>query len=145
MTPAEILESYAKQYKEDYDTKVLNIVTSVMDEPRDKCDGPNRVTGVKTVMRYYTMKPKGYYIDRQYEEHNKATYQKSVITLPPRRFYKEADVYDYMKYVKKVAGRTVTDDEMNLLLKTISRGRQYQLTCMIDRTEELKDVTKWIR
>ena len=152
MTPSDIMQEYKAQYDKEYGEKGLNIVTvekdgvgGINDKQYEKggegddCDGRDRVT----VMKYYTVKPKDYYMRRHYGEHKGKTYKQYVITIPPRKFYNEAQVRTYMKYINKTAGRTLEDDEMMLLLKTISRGRQYQLTCLVDITEELKDQTVW--
>lgn len=138
-----LLEETKKKNDEEYKTPVLNIVTSVMDEGCDGCDGrKTRPKGV-TVVKYYSVRPKEYYTNERYDEHKGKTYQKYVMTIPPRRFYTETQVYNYARYINKIAGRTLDNDEMNLLLKTISRGRQYELTCLIDRTEEFKNQTMW--
>lgn len=79
-----------------------------------------------------------------YDEHNRKTYESYNITIRPRKFYSETQVENFMKYIRRIAGRTVEDDEMMLLLRTITKGRQYKLTCLIDRTEELAGVTKWV-
>lgn len=145
MTIANTIEEFVKSYEKEYQTPILNVVTDVMDETSDKCDGRKRMTNVKTVMKYYSVKPKEFYSERQYEEHNSKTYQKYVMTIKPRKFYSKAQVMAYVSYLNRTAGRTIEDDEMNLLLRTITRGRQYDLVCVIDRTEELKEVTKWVR
>ena len=138
-----IIERTQAEYNREYLTPILNIVASEIDETSDRCDGRNRKPKKVTVMKYYTVRPKEYFTNERYKEHKGKTYQRYVRTLQPRKFYTATEVYDYAKYINKIAGRTLENDEMNLLLKTISRGRQYQLTCLIDRTEEFKGQTMW--
>lgn len=133
MTPSEILESYRVEYDREYKTKGPQVVTSEIDEGGD------------TIYRRCRMTDKERMIGDGYNEHNRKTYEKYVETIRPRRFYSETEVMTFVKYIRRIAGRTVTDDEMNLLLQEVARGRQYQLTCLVDRTKELKKMTKWVR
>ena len=139
----EIIRETQKEYDLEYRTPRLNIVTSEMDETGDKCDDCNGSNKKVTVMKYYTVRPKEYFTERQYESYNGRTVKTHIITIPPRKFYNETQVYSYANYINKIAGRTLESDEMNLLLKTISRGGQYKLTCVIDITDQLKDQTIW--
>lgn len=134
-----LLEETRRENDREYKTPVLNIVTTEIDERGDGCDGRDRVT----VMKYYNVRAKEDFLNGRYEEHKGVTLKKHIITLQPRKFYTETEVYDYARYINKIAGRTLESDEMNLLLKTISRGRQYNLTCLIDITDEVKNETVW--
>lgn len=140
MTPEEVLKRYQKEYDEEYKVKRLNIVTTEMDGRDDGCGGQKK----KTVMKYYTVRDKEYYTKRGYDECDGTVLQKDEIEIPPRKFYTESEVRNYARYINKIAGRTLEDDEMNLLLKTISRGRQYRLTIVKDITKELKGQTIWV-
>lgn len=122
------------RYDDEYKSARLNIVTGEKDL--------NETTRV-TVMKHYSVRPKEYYSERGYDEHCGATYQTYVKTLPPRKFYNVAQIETYVQYINRIAGRTLEVDEMNLLLKTLARGRQYELVCVLDRTEELKGETMW--
>jgi len=136
MTPTEILEKYQAGYDEEYKVKLPQVVTTEMDLTGDGCDGAMmrrvRLTDKETMMR------------DGYDEHDRKTYEKYNMTIQPRKFYSETQVENFMRYIRRLAGRTVEGDEMMLLLRTITRGRQYELTCLIDRTEELAGVTKWV-
>lgn len=133
MTPLEILESYQVGYDKEYRTKLPQVVTSEIDEGGDTIMRRVRMTDKETMMR------------DGYNEHDRKTYESYVETIRPRKFYSETQVWTFVRYIRRIAGRTVEDDEMMLLLRTITSGRQYQLTCVIDRTEELAGVTKWVR
>lgn len=137
MTPIEILESYQAGYDKEYKVKLPQVVTTEMDLTDDECDGAMmrrvRLTDKETMMR------------DGYDEHNRKTYESYNMTIQPRKFYSETQVENFMRYIRRVAGRKIENDEMMLLLRTITKGRQYELTCLIDRTEELAGVTKWVR
>lgn len=132
MTPYEILESYREEYDREYKVKLPQVVTTEIDEGGDTIMRRVRLTDKETMMR------------DGYEEHDRKTYEKYDMTIPPRKFYSETQVENFMRYIRRIAGRKVEGDEMMLLLRTITRGRQYKLTCLIDRTEELAGVTKWV-
>lgn len=136
MTPLEILESYQAGYDREYKVKLPQVVTSEMDLTNDGCDG--------TVIRRVRITDKETMMRDGYDEHNRKTYESYVETIRPRKFYSETQVENFMKYIRRIAGRKIEGDEMMLLLRTITRGRQYELTCVIDRTEELAGVTKWV-
>ena len=127
----------------EYKTKILNIVTTEIGQRCDECDGRIMKPKKVAVKKYYSVRPKEYYTNERYDEHKGETYERYVMTIPPRKFYTETEVYNYARYINRIAGRTLENDEMNLLLKTISRGRQYELTCLINRTEEFKNQTIW--
>lgn len=127
------------EYDKEYLAKRLNIVTTEMGKGGDSCDGAKRVT----VVKYHTVKPKEYFTDRHYESCNGATYQRYIKDIPPRKFYTETELRNYMAVLNKWAGRTIEDDEMRLLLRYITRGRHYQLVCLVDVTEQLKDELVW--
>lgn len=133
MTPSEIIKSYQAVYDKEYKTKEPQVVTIKIDEGGDATYRRVRMTDKMRMMR------------DGYEEHNRKTYESYVETIQPKRFYSETQVMTFVKYIRRIAGRTVTDDEMNILLQTVSRGRQYQLTCLVDRTEELVGWNKWVR
>lgn len=138
-----LLEVTKRKNDEEYKIPRLNIVTSEIDEGvKLKGDEYGRQDKV-TVMKYYTVRPKEYFEDGRHEEHNGKTYKKHIIDIPPRKFYTATQVYDYASYINKVAGRILESDEMNLLLKTISRGRHYKLTGLIDITDQVKEQTVW--
>lgn len=133
MTVEEILKSHIRRYEKEYKTKGPQVVTSEIDEGGD------------TIYRRLRMTDKERMICDGYNEHNRKTYESYVETIRPKRFYSETEVMTFVKYIRRIAGRTVTDDEMMLLLRTITKGRQYRLTCLVDRTKELEGVTKWVR
>ena len=133
MTPIEIIKSYQASYDKEYKVKLPQVVTTEMNESGDTIMRRVRMTDKETMMR------------DGYDEHNRRTVTTEIMTIQPRRFYKETDAMAFVKYIRRIAGRTVEDDEMMLLLRMITKGRQYRLTCVIDRTEELAGVTKWVR
>lgn len=133
MTPIEIIEGYKREYDKEYKVKLPQVVTSEMDEGGDAIMRRVRMTDKETMLR------------DGYDEHNRKTVTTEIMVIQPRRFYKETDAWAFVKYIRRIAGRTVEDDEIMLLLRTITKGRQYRLTCVIDRTEELAGVTKWVR
>lgn len=133
MTPSEIIEKYQVGYDKEYRTKAPQVVTSEIDKGGDTIMRRVRMTDKETMMR------------DGYDEHDRKTVTTEVMVIRPRRFYKETEAWTFVRYIRRIAGRTVEDDEMMLLLRTITSGRQYQLTCVIDRTEELAGVTKWVR
>ena len=133
MTPVEIIEGYQREYDKEYKVKLPQVVTSEVDEGGDTIMRRVRMTDKETMMR------------DGYDEHDRKTVTTEIKTIQPRRFYKETDAWAFVEYIRRIAGRTVEDDEMMLLLRTITKGRQYRLTCVIDRTEELAGVTKWVR
>lgn len=138
-----LLEVTKRENDKEYKIPILNIVTSEIDESvKLKGDEDGRRDRV-TVMKYYHVRPKEYFEDGRHEEHKGKTYKKHIEKIPPRKFYSETQVYNYASYLNKIAGRTITSDEMNLLLKTISRGEPYELTCLIDITDEIKGQTVW--
>lgn len=133
MKISEILGSYQVDYVKEYRTKEPQVVTAEIDEGGDAIYRRCRMTDKERMLR------------DGYEEHDGKTYESYVETIRPRRFYSETEVMTFVKYIRRIAGRTVTDDEMNILLQEVSRGRQYQLTCLVDRTEELVGWNKWRR
>lgn len=128
-----------QEYDKEYLTERLNVVTTVKDAMDDNRDGLKPVT----IVKYYTVKPKEYYIERHYQEHQGATYQRYIKDIPPRKFYTESDLRVYIRLLNKWAGRTLEDDELTLLLRHITNGRHYQLVCLVDITEDLKRETVW--
>lgn len=133
MAPSEIIKNYQVGYDKEYRTKLPQVVTTEVDEGGDTIMRRVRMTDKETMMR------------DGYDEHDRKTVTTEVKTIRPRKFYKETDAWAFVRYIRRIAGRTVEDDEMMLLLRTITSGRQYELTCVIDRTEELAGVTKWVR
>ena len=133
MTPIEILENYQRGYDKEYKVKLPQVVTSEIDKGGD------------TIMRRVRMTDKERMMRDGYDEHDRKTYESYNMTIQPRKFYSETQVENFMRYIRRIAGRKIAGDEMMLLLRTITKGRQYELTCVIDRTEELKNMTKWVR
>ena len=133
MTPIEIIKNHQVGYDKEYRTKLPQVVTTEVDEGGD------------TIMRRVRVTDKETMICDGYDEHNRRTVTTEIKTIHPRKFYRETDAWAFVKYIRRIAGRTVENDEMMLLLRTITSGRQYKLTCVIDRTEELAGVTKWVR
>ena len=133
MTPGEIIKSYQAEYDREYRTKEPQVVTAEIGEGGDAIYRRCRMTDKERMMR------------DGYNEHDRKTYESYVETIRPKRFYSETEVMTFVKHIRRIAGRTVTDDEMNILLQTISRGRQYQLTCLVDRSSELEGWNKWVR
>lgn len=133
MTPIEIIKGYQASYDKEYKVKLPQVVTSEIDKGGDTIMRRVRMTDKETMMR------------DGYDEHNRRTVTTEIMVIRPRRFYKETEAWAFVRYIRRIAGRTVEDDEMMLLLRTITSGRQYRLTCVIDRTEELKNMTKWVR
>ena len=132
MTPIEIIKGYQASYDKEYKVKLPQVVTSEIDKGGDAIMRRVRMTDKETMMR------------DGYDEHNRRTYEGYNMTIQPRKFYSETEVRNFMRYIRRVAGRKIEGDEMMLLLRTITKGRQYELTCLIDRTEELAGVTKWV-
>lgn len=132
-TISDIMGEYVRGYDKEYRTKLPQVVTTEVDEGEDTIMRRVRMTDKETMMR------------DGYDEHDRRTVTTEIKTIRPRKFYRETDARAYMRYINRIAGRTLEDDEMMLLLRTITSGRQYQLTCVIDRTEELAGVTKWVR
>ena len=150
------ITSMQQEYNKEYLTKRLNVVTTVKDVIDDSCDRRSRVTTKGdgcdgqsprlkqvTVVKYYTVKPKEYFTDRHYDNHNGTTYQKYIKDIPPRKFYSESELRSYIKLLNRWAGRTIEGDELTLLLRHITNGRQYQLVCIVDVTDQLKDELVW--
>lgn len=137
MTPIEIIEDYNKSYNEKYKVKRPQLVTTKMDQSDDGCGD--------AIMRRVRMTDKETMMRDGYDEHDQKTYESYVETIRPRKFYSETQAWAFVKYIRRITGRTVEDDEMMLLLRTITSGRQYELTCVVDRTEELAGVTKWVK
>ena len=133
MTPTEIIESYQVEYDKEYKVKLPQVVTIKVDEGGDTIMRRVRMTDKETMMR------------DGYDEHDRKTVTTEIKVIRPRKFYRETDAWAFVRYIRRIAGRTVEDDEMMLLLRTITSGRQYELTCVIDRTKELAGVTKWVR
>lgn len=133
MTPIEIIKGYQASYDKEYKVKLPQVVTSEIDKGGD------------TIMRRVRMTDKETMVRDGYDEHDRKTVTTEIMVIHPRRFYKETEAWAFVRYIRRIAGRTVEDDEMMLLLRTITSGRQYRLTCVIDRTEELKNMTKWVR
>lgn len=129
----DIIASYDKRYKKEYKTKGLQVVTSEIGKGGD------------TVYRRVRVTDKERMISDGYNEHNRKTYESYIEVIRPRKFYSETEAWEFVRHINKIAGRTLEDDEMMLLLKTITKGRQYELVCVIDRTRELAGVTKWVR
>lgn len=135
----EVFNKTQREYDKEYKTEQLNIVTTTMDKTGDKCDGHDTVT----VTKYYTVKPKEYYTDRQYDEHYGRTMWRTTQVIKPRDFYNRHELEMFIRYINKIAGRTLEDDEMTLLLRHITNGRQYELTCVLDITDECERATVW--
>ena len=133
MAPIEIIKGYQREYDKEYKVKLPQVVTTEIDE------------GGGTIMRQVRMTDKETMMRDGYDEHNRKTVTAEIMVIQPRRFYSETQACAFVNYIRRIAGRTVEDDEMMLLLRTITKGRQYRLTCVIDRTEELAGVTKWVR
>lgn len=117
MNIQDIIESYHGGYNKEYKVKLPQVVTTEIDE------------GGGTIMRRVRVTDKETMCYDGYDEHDRETYETYNMTIQPRKFYSMTDVVTFM----------------TLLLKTVANGRQYELTCLIDRTEELKNVTKWVR
>ena len=137
MNISEIMEGYTKSYNEEYKVVRPQLVTTEMDLTGDGCDG--------AIMRRLRMTDKERMISDGYDEYKGRTYERYIEVIRPRRFYSETEAMTFVEHIRRIAGRTVEDDEMMLLLRTITSGRQYELTCLIDRTEELVGVTKWAK
>lgn len=137
------LNGIQQEYDREYLTKKLNIVTVTDEQIGDTCKRPNGVTLVndqtKAVMKYYTVKPKEYFTDRHYQPSKQVTYARHIKDIPPRRFYTITQIESYIRYLNRVANRTIEDAEMALLLRAITNGRHYQLVCLLpiqDTTDE---------
>lgn len=137
------LNGIQQEYDREYLTKQLNIVTVAMNENGDDCERPDRVTSVKDVMKYYTVKPKEYFADRHYEEHDRVTYSRHIKDIPPRKFYTVTQIEYYIKYLNRVAHRTIEDAEMALLLRAITNGRHYELVCLLPIKDTKAEHLEW--
>lgn len=133
MNASNIIKSYQARYDKEYRVKEPQVVTIQMGEGDDTIMRRVRMTDKETMMR------------DGYDEHDRKTVTTEIKVIRPRRFYKETEAMTFVKYIRRIAGRTVEDDEMMLLLRTITSGRQYKLTCVIDRTEELTGWNKWVK
>lgn len=131
-------EAYEK-YDEEVRTPGLNIVTQVRGIKSDDCDVADRVT----VMKYYTVKSREEYEMGNYERHYGSVYTRTTYVVKPRKFYNEAQVWAFLKHIDRVAGRELEDAEKKLLLRYITKGRQYELVCLIDRTKEFENETMY--
>ena len=144
---AKLIEDTQREYDREYKEKRLNIVTNKMTireyKDGDRCKGQDQDTEKVTVVKYYTVKPKEYFANRHYDEHYGTTYQRYTYTVKPRNFYTEQQLMTFLAYIDRLAGRTLEDDEKTLMLRHITSGRRYELTCLIDRTKEFKDQTMW--
>lgn len=138
-----LIEETQKGYEEEYKTDRLNIVTRQMRVKDDKGDDKGMTHKEVTVVKYYTVKPKEYYTERQYKEHHGQTYQRYTYTVRPRVFYTVQEIETFLRYIDKIAGRTLEDDEKTLMLRHITNKRPYELVCVIDRTKELANQTMW--
>ena len=129
------IKSIQQEYDNEYLPKKLNIVTVANEQIGDTCERPNQMTPMndqtKSVMKYYTVKPKEYFADRHYQAHNDTIYARHIKDIPPRRFYTVTQIESYIRYLNKVANRTIEDAEMTLLLRAITNGRHYKLVCLL--------------
>lgn len=123
--------------------KRLNVVTTTMDIMDDTCDGHNQVTTTMDIMKYYTVRPVEYFRDRQYEEHNRMTFKKTVKDIPPRKFYRMTQLEAFIEHLHKMANRTIEDAEITLLLRHITNGRHYELVCLVPIGNTSKECHKW--
>lgn len=134
-----IMGETQKRYNEEYKSPKLNIVTAEKNITGDGCDGGDRVT----VMKYYTVKNREDYEKGNYERHYGEVYSTGTYTVMPRKFYNEAQVWAFLEHIERRAGRTLEDAEKMLMLRTITKGRRYELVCIIDRTKEFERETMY--
>lgn len=140
---AKLIEATQEEYDKEYRSPILNIVTTVKDKAGDRYKRQSKDTEKVTVVKYYTVKPKEYFANRQYNEHYGTTYQRYTYVVKPRNFYTIQEIEQFLRHIEKLAGRTMEDDEKTLMLRHITNGRRYELTCLIDRTREFKEQTMW--
>ena len=100
MKISEILGSYQVEYDKEYKVKGPQVVTAEIDEGGDAIYRRCRMTDKERMLR------------DGYNEHDRKTYESCVETIRPRRFYSETQVMTFVKYIRRIAGRTVTDDEI---------------------------------
>ncbi len=96
-------------------------------------------------MTGYRMTTENDLINHGYREHYEKTYRTITKTLMPRTFKSEPEIRAYMKHIERLAGRTLEDAEWGILLRTITRGRRYTLTCVVDMTSDLKEIPRYER
>lgn len=129
-------------------TNALDLLHALYDETHKErlCVGTVKNTDDENhKMVGYRMTNENDLIEHDYHVHYEKTYRTAVKTLKPRTFRSEHEVRAYMERVERLAGRTLEDDEWGLLLRTITRGRRYDLVCMIDITETLNEVPRYER
>ena len=114
---------------------LLHIVT----KRDDICDGRS----VATVMKYYTVKPLKGMMCKDYEIYEGRILKRIPYTIEPRKFYTITEIKYFVEDLKSKAGRDLTDDEIAVMLRTISKGEPYVMTFLVDVTEELKEQLKW--
>lgn len=127
----ETLESYEQMCSKD----LLHIITT----KHDICDG----RGSATIMKYYKVKPVTEMMSKDYEIHDSRVLKKIPYTITPRKFYTVTEVKRFVEDLKSKAGRTLEDDEIAIMLRTITKGEPYVMTFLADITEELKEQLKW--
>lgn len=134
MTLSETLETLTS-YEEMCNKKMLHIITT----KHDICDG----RGSATIMKYYKVKPVTEMMSKDYEIHDSRVLKKTHYTVQPRKFYTVTEVRRFVDDLKSKAGRTLEDDEIAVMLRTITKGEPYTMTFLVDITEELKEQLKW--
>lgn len=71
--------------------------------------------------------------------HEGKAYSKATYTLKATPIRTREQATRVITRVKHLANRPVDEYEMLRILKTLGSGRQYELICLIDRSEELKN------
>ena len=113
--------------------KVLSVVTKPM-TTTDNASGDGCI-------KYYKVTTEEHFMERGFKRHTGRTFQTYVADIPPRKFYEETTLRAFMSVTERRAGRTIEDAEWALLLRAITNGRHYKLTCVYDVTEDLEGVT----
>lgn len=101
----------------------------------DTCD----LGETMTLVKYTTMKPEAYFTERHYERHAGQLHSTAIKTIRPRKFYELREIENFVEHLRKIAGRTLEDAEIKLLLRHITRGEHYDLVCAIDQTEAFEN------
>ena len=113
--------------------KVLSVVTKPMTTTDDASgDG---------CIKYYKVTTEKHFMERGFKRHTGRTFQTYVADIPPRKFYKETTLRAFMSVTERRAGRTIEDAEWALLLRAITNGRHYKLTCVYEVTDIPDTVT----
>lgn len=129
---------------------IKEILAGALNEEDEKGDQPGLkiMTNMKgaigedregSVVKYYKVTKGEDYEMSVRPRHYGRTYMKRIYEVKPRKFYNRAQVDFFVKHLKKLAHRDISDIEMMMILKCITRGEMYELVCFMDITDEVKN------